>query len=82
MSLQNLQQTLKAGGCNQADQVILLIEECLRTGVAAGTDIVSAVAALGYNKQYVGLTLNQHTGSMPKQHYWFKTANGDYNLHE
>lgn len=81
MSIRDLKDRLVAAGANKRDQVITLIEECLREGMRDGTAIRERIIELDYNGQFVGIQLRANAGPSPKRHRWFKDENGGYRLH-
>lgn len=81
MSIRDLKDRLVAAGANKRDQVITLIEECLREGMRDGTAIRQQLIGLGYDGQFVGIQLSKNAGPSPMRHQWFKDENGDYRLH-
>ncbi|MFZ1742660.1 MAG: hypothetical protein WAT93_07390 [Pontixanthobacter sp.] len=81
MSLDELRDALVAAGCKQDAQVIALITACIEGGIDTGSEIVSTVSGLGYDKQYVGLMLSNNKGGSAERHRWFRDAEGHYSLH-
>lgn len=81
MTLESLRDELRAEGFNKHVQVETLIKACIGDGMTRGSEIVATVTALGYEKQHVGLTLDQNTGSNPDYHSWYKDDRGRYRLH-
>lgn len=81
MSIEALHKALVAAGTSKTEQVILLIEECLRDGMGDGAAIRERLIQLGYNGQFVGIQLSKNAGSNPECHRWLKDKSGDYRLH-
>ena len=81
MSLATLRDDLAKSGCNQADQVITLIEACLESGETSGTEIVTLVTDLGFNRRFVGILLRRNAGANRGRYRWYKADDGGYRLH-
>lgn len=83
MSLDQLDKLLReTGGTNQYDRVLTLVEEAILSGISSGSEIVQAIAELGYNEQYVRIQLSKNAGGNPARHRWFKNEANEYRLHQ
>lgn len=80
MDLEELRDALIASGSNKAEQVILLITACIEGEINTGSEIVSAVSDLGFDKRYVGKQLSTNAGSNAEGYHWYRDADGDYRL--
>jgi len=67
--------------CNTHEKVCALIEACIGDGVTNGSDIIAAIAPLGFNRRYVGMWLARERGSDAMRYSWFKDGDGQYRLH-
>jgi hypothetical protein len=66
---------------DQASRVIVLIEEAIRLGIQKGSEIVSAIASMGYNRRYVGMLLSNGRGDNPDRYQWRRDGQRHYHLH-
>jgi hypothetical protein len=76
-------ETMNAGiaACNANDRARVLIQALIETSVNRGSDIVSALAQLGFDKRHAGATLANGCGTDPKRFDWHKNADGTYVIH-
>lgn len=81
MILHRLKDHLIASGCNQQEQVLMLIEAHLGDGASVGSDIVRTISDLGYDRRFVGIQLSASAGSNPDRYPWRKSEDGTYCLH-
>ncbi|RYE70463.1 MAG: hypothetical protein EOP17_00635 [Rhizobiaceae bacterium] len=69
-----------SGKANQHDIVPVLIDLCIEYGINRGHRITKALALLEFNRQFVGKTLADGTGSDPSRHRWHRGEDGAYSV--
>lgn len=68
--------------CNKNELAQILITECIRDGVTAGSAIIAAIAALGLKTGHVAIQLKFGLESPAGFASWRKDADGQYRLNE
>ncbi len=76
-----LKRLLASAAGNKHHQAAILIEALLSDGPLHGQNIVERAAALGLNRQHVGIILRHDAGPNPKRHRWDRDGDGNYRLH-
>ncbi len=69
-------------GPNKHDQAIALIAACILEGWNTGKRIVGALGAIGMNPRHVGKMLSDGAGASPDRHFWRRSQDGRYSLHD
>lgn len=76
--LRDLERHLTSAGVNKHDRAHMLINACIGEGVDTGCRIVGVLAALGFDKRHVGITLKAGLQRDPEWPNWGRSEDGRY----
>ena len=76
--LRELDGQLVEAGVKRNDRALTMINACIIHGINKGSDIVAALAGLGFNPRHAGIMLRRNIQREPVSPYWGRRDCGQY----